>query len=75
MPSENVSHFSYTVRPHGTRPHGTQTLLGHDFKKGSKILAGHDFGTRTSRDTILKRAQKFLSFYTIFFIDWTPQVP
>ena len=34
-----------TVRPRGTRPHGTQTSLGHDFKKGSKILAGHDFGT------------------------------
>ena len=34
-----------TVRPRGTRPRGTQTSLGHDFKKGSKILAGHDFGT------------------------------
>ena len=43
-----------TVRPRGTRPHGTRTSLGHDFKKGSKILAGHDFGTWTSRDTILK---------------------
>ena len=36
---------SGTVRPRGTRPHGTQTSLGHDFKKGSKFLAGHDFGT------------------------------
>ena len=36
---------SGTVRPRGTRPHGTRTSLGHDFKKGSKILAGHDFGT------------------------------
>ena len=34
-----------TVRPRGTRPRGTRTSLGHDFKKGSKILAGHDFGT------------------------------
>ena len=34
-----------TVRPHGTRPCGTQTSLGHDFKKGSKIVAGQDFGT------------------------------
>ena len=37
--------FDNTVRPRGTRPHGTRTSLGHDFKKGSKILAGHDFGT------------------------------
>ena len=43
-----------TVRPRGTRPHGTQTSLWHDFKKGSKILAGHDFGTWALRDTILK---------------------
>ena len=34
-----------TVRPRGTRPHGTRTSLGQDFKKDSKILAGHDFGT------------------------------
>ena len=61
-----------TVRPRGTRPRGTQTSLGHDFKKGSKILAGHDFGTWTSRDTILKSAQKFLWFYTIFLKNiWT----
>ena len=45
-----------TVRPRGTRPRGTQTSLGHDFKKGSKILAGHDFGTWTSWDMILKSA-------------------
>ena len=37
--------FGNTVRPRGTRPHGTQTSLGHDFKKGSKFLAGHDFGS------------------------------
>ena len=55
-----------TVRPRGTRPRGTQTSLRHDFKKGSKILAGHDFGTWTSRDTILKSAQKFWWFYKIF---------
>ena len=34
-----------TVRPRGTQPHGTRTSLGHDFKKGSKIFTGHDFGT------------------------------
>ena len=49
-----------TVRPRGTWPRGTQTSLGHDYKKGSKILAGHDFGTWTSRDTILKSAQKLI---------------
>ena len=49
----------YTVRPRGTRPHGTRTSLGHDFEKGSKILVGHDFGTKTSRDTILKSVKGF----------------
>ena len=53
-----------TVRPRGTRPRGTRTSLGHYFKKGSKILVGHDFGTWTSQDTILKSAQNFLWFYT-----------
>ena len=52
-----------TVRPRGTRPRGTQTSLGHDFKKGSKILAGHDFGTWTSRDTILKCSKSFVLSY------------
>ena len=37
-----------TVRPRGTRPHGTRTSLGHDFKKGSKIFEISDFGTQTS---------------------------
>ena len=37
-----------TVRPRGTRPHGTRTSLGHDFKKGSKIFKISDFGTQTS---------------------------
>ena len=41
----DIGKSSITVRPRGTRPHGTRTSLGHDFKKGSKILAGHDFGT------------------------------
>ena len=36
-----------TVRPRGTRPHGTRTSLGHDFKKGSKIFEISDFGTKT----------------------------
>ena len=68
---ENCRFFT-TVRPRGTRPRGTQTSLGHDFKKGSKILAGHNFGTWTSRDTILKSAQKFLWFCSIFLkIFWT----
>ena len=51
-----------TVRPRGTRPRGTQTSLGHDFKKGSKIFAGHYFGTWTSWDTILKSAQPQLDY-------------
>ena len=44
---KSIGHTSNvnTIRPRGTRPHGTRTSLGHDFKKGSKILAGHDFGT------------------------------
>ena len=37
-----------TVRPRGTRPHGTRTLLGHDIIKGSKIFEISDFGTQTS---------------------------
>ena len=40
MPENNI-----TVRPRGTRSHGTRTLLGHDFKKGSKIFEISDFGT------------------------------
>ena len=58
--------FWYKVRPPRTRPRGTWTSLGHDFKKGSKIFEISDFGTWTSRDTILKSVQKFLWFYTIF---------
>ena len=46
--------FQSTVRPRGTRPHGTQTSLVHDFKKGSKNFEISDFGIKTSRDTILK---------------------
>ena len=34
-----------TVRPRGTRPRGTRTSLGHDFKKGSKIFEISDFGS------------------------------
>ena len=34
-----------TVRPRGTRPHGTGTSLVHDFKKGSKIFKISDFRT------------------------------
>ena len=45
MRTKIVGFSTCTVRPRGTRPRGTQTLLGHDFKKGSKILAGHDFAT------------------------------
>ena len=60
----HLSSKSTTVRPRGTRTHGTQTSLGHDFKKGSKFFTGHNFGTWTSRATILNSAQNFLWFYT-----------
>ena len=44
MKKQRKAKNTITVKPRGTRPHGTRTSLGHDFKKGSKILAGHDFG-------------------------------
>ena len=48
------------TRPRGTRPRGTRTSLVHDFKKGSKIFEISDFGTWTSRYTILKTAQNHI---------------
>ena len=56
MPDHKKSDYLHvsTVRPGRTRPHGTRTSLGHDFKKGSKNFEISDFGTQTSWDTILR---------------------
>ena len=35
--------FLCTVRPHGTRPRGTRTLLGHGFEIGPKFFLIHWF--------------------------------
>ena len=50
-----------TVRPRGTRPHGTRTSLGHDFKKGSKIFEISDFGTQTSLGHDFQKCSKILT--------------
>ena len=50
-----------TVRPRGTRPHGTRTSLGDDFKKGSKIFVISNFGAKTSLGHDFKTGSKILA--------------
>ena len=54
----NIQSNNCTVRPRGTRPHGTRTSLGHDFKNGSQILEISDFETQTSLGQDFKKGSK-----------------